>query len=96
MRVSICGNTYNESVEKLEELSKQYDNIKEFKKDKNEAYFITYNDDYYRVIPNENSRAVRCDKIYVGRDVNKNFVDWVLTPMICSSNIPQEEQIIYF
>ena len=97
MKVFICSKEYEKSLSKLEELSKQIDNIKEFRKGKYETYIETYNGDYYRIVPYvDGMKANRCDKLYIGEELDKKFIEVILLPMLVLSNIPNSEQIIYF
>lgn len=97
MKVFICSEDYEKSLSKLEELSKEYDNIMEFRKGKNESSFKTYTGDYYRTIPCiDGMRANRCDKIYIGTEVNDRIVNLVLIPLLGLSNIPYAQRVIYF
>lgn len=97
MKVLICSGSYEKSLSKLEELSKEIDNIKEFRKGKDETYFETYNGNYYKIIPNsEGTKANKCDKLYIGEEIDRNFIEIILFPMLVLSNIPYEERVVYF
>lgn len=60
-----------------------------------ENIFITKARNTYQVIGVSNSaRGRKFDRIYVAKDVDKEFIDTILTPMLCHSQL--ENPIIYF
>lgn len=98
MKYIICGQVGNARY-KIEGIynGSNKDDVKKYVKS-GSSYMLEFkNGDTYMTVPmNENARGNRCDKIFLGNNVDKDFIDRVLLPFLVHSKLPKEEQIELF
>lgn len=99
MRIMICGLTREIGNNKFDELVEENkENILQVVRlEDGNNRFTTVNGDYYKVIfPIMYYRASRCDRIYIDKNIEDELKYTLLFPLVCNSQLPIDERIIYF
>lgn len=99
MNVLVFGSTYE--IARMHLLSMvddmKYGDIKTMHQSMNETYVELKNGDTYQALcASENARGYKCDKAYVNKEIDSEIVDRIIKPILIMSQLPINEQIIYY
>ena len=99
MKILVFGKTFNLArmhlFNMIEDIN--YGEIKKVSNSMNEAYVELKNGDTYQALNiSENAKGYKCDKVYINMEVDSNIIERIIKPIICMSQLPEDEQIVYY
>lgn len=99
MKYLVFAVTRKKGINFLENLigEMKYKEIKSIRKSNLDMIVELYDGTLYQVVSaSDNSRGHKCNKAYVDTFINSEIMDCVIKPCLLWSDLPEEEQIIYF
>lgn len=99
MKILIFGITIRNAINKLEEIlsDMRYGDVFNVRRTSNDMSVELFNGDIYKTVTaSQYARGYKCHKAYIQNGIDKEIHDCVILPTLCRSDLPKEEQVVYF